>query len=82
MIDADILRKHRFVLAKVKKGKNGEVLEFMTVELDDAPTVDLDQLKKEWAKEIFDEVEKCVIGTIEPSFIQLRDKYVEGKTAH
>ena len=26
--------------------------------------------------EIFDEVEKCVIGTIEPSFIQLRDRYI------
>ena len=27
-------------------------------------------------REIFDEVENCVVGTIEPSFIQLRDKYI------
>ena len=33
---------------------------------------DIEQL----VNEIFDEVEKCVIGTIEPSFIQLRDKYI------
>ena len=34
---------------------------------------------KDYAREIFDEVEECVIGTIEPCFVQLRDKYVEGK---
>ena len=75
LIDADILKKHGFVLAKVKTDKNGEVTDFMTVEIDDAPTLELTQIKKEWAKEIFDKVEKCVIGTIEPAFIQLRDEY-------
>lgn len=33
----------------------------------------------EVAREIFEEVEKCVIGTLEPSFIQLRDKYINGE---
>lgn len=77
VIDVEILKKYGFVLAKVKTDKNGEVTEFMTVELDDAPIIDLDQIKREWAKEIFDDVEKCVLGTIEPSFIQCRDKYIE-----
>lgn len=77
-IDVDILRKHGFVLAKVKTDKNGEVTEFVTVQLDDAPTADLTKIKKELAIQIFDEVEKCVIGTIEPAFVQLRDKYTGG----
>lgn len=77
VIDIEILRKNGWKLAKVKIDKSGEVKEFMTVELDDAPVIDLDQIKREWAKEIFDNVEKCVIGTLEPSFIQCRDKYIE-----
>lgn len=81
MIDVNVLKKHGFVLAKVKTDKSGEVIEFITVQPDDAPTVDLDQIKKEWAAEIFEEVEKCVIGTLEPSFIQLRDRYIERKEA-
>ena len=76
LIDVELLKKHGFVLAKVKTDKSGAVTEFMTVNPDDAPAVDLAQIKKEWASEIFEEVEKCVIGTIEPSFIQLRDKYI------
>ena len=75
-LDVELLKKHGFVLAKVKVDKNGVVTKLMTVQLDDAPVIDLTQIKKEWAREIFDEVEKCVIGTIEPSFIQLRDKYM------
>ena len=78
LIDVKLLKKHGFVLAKVKINKSGEVTEFMTVQPDDAPTVDLAEIKKEWAREIFEEVEKCVIGTLEPSFIELRDKYVCG----
>ena len=76
VMDIEVLRKYGWKLAKVKLDKNGVVEEFMTVELDDGPVVDLDQIKREWAREIFDEVEKCVIGTIEPSFIQCRDKYL------
>lgn len=77
LLDVELLRKHGFKLAKVKTDKTtGEVTEFMTVELDDAPAADLTPIKKEWAREIFEEVEKCVIGTLEPSFIQLRDKYI------
>lgn len=113
-LDVGILRKHGFVLAKVKVDKNGVVKEFLTVQLDDAPAADvvakseydreveekeqeisylcslvdnlrddiselqkkLSQTKIETAKKIFDDVEKCVIGTLEPSFIQCRDKYI------
>lgn len=57
LLDVELLRKHGFVLAKVKTDKNGEVTEFMTVQLDDAPAADLAQIKKEWAREIFSELE-------------------------
>lgn len=75
-IEANMLIDKEFVLAKVKTNKSGEVIEFMTVNIQDAPCVDLEQIKAELAKEIFDKVEKCVIGTIEPSFVQLRDEYI------
>lgn len=75
-IDANFLKKRGFVLAKVKTDKNGEVTEFMTINIDDVPDADVEQMKKELAREIFDEVEKCVLGTLEPSFIELRDKYI------
>jgi hypothetical protein len=75
-IDVDMLVEQGFVLAKVKTNKDGEVVEFMTVNLQDAPYIDLEKTKVELAKEIFERVERCVLGTIEPSFIQLRDEYI------
>ena len=75
-IDVDMLVEQGFVLAKVKTNKSGEVVEFMTVNLQDAPCIDLKKTKIELAKEIFERVERCVLGTIEPSFIQLRDEYI------
>lgn len=36
-------------------------------------------IRTEVAREIFDEVEKCVIGTIEPAFIHLKEKYTESE---
>lgn len=75
-IDVDMLVEQGFVLAKVKTNKSGEVVEFITVNLQDAPCIDLEKTKIELAKEIFERVERCVLGTIEPSFIQLRDEYI------
>ena len=40
-IDAELLKKYGFVLAKVKTDKDGEVTEFMTLQVDDAPTADV-----------------------------------------
>lgn len=45
VIDVELLRKHGFVLAKVKTDKTGEVTEFMTVQLDDAPTIDAAEIR-------------------------------------
>ena len=75
-IDVDMLVEQGFVLAKVKTNKSGEVVEFMTVNPQEAPCVDLEKAKIELAKEIFERVERCVLGTIEPSFVQLRDEYI------
>lgn len=50
-IDVELLRKHGFKLAKVKTDKTtGEVTEFMTVELDDAPAVEAVEIRPEKMK--------------------------------
>lgn len=40
-IDVDMLVEQGFVLAKVKTNKSGEVVEFMTANLQDAPCIDI-----------------------------------------
>lgn len=57
-IDVDVLKAHGFVLAKVKRKKDGEVTEFITVNPEDAPEADV--VSKSEYKKIFDEIEKII----------------------
>ena len=57
-IDTDVLKAHGFVLAKVKKNKDGEVTEFMTVNPDDAPAADV--VSKSEYKKVVDDIEKII----------------------
>lgn len=83
-IEANILIEKGFVLAKVKTDKIGEVVEFMTVNIEDAPCVDFEEIKTECAKEIFEEIERKLpndfpfLGTAVAVYLEeLKKKYTE-----
>lgn len=62
-IDADILKKHGWVLAKIKTDKNGVITKIMSMQIDDAPTADVvDVVRCKDCKYFLDEDEFDSLG--------------------
>ena len=90
-IDAEMLKRNGFVLAKVKTDKSGEVTEFMTVEIDDAPTADVVEVRhREWVRVessdmstgiayICSECKKMRYGSYLPPYCQMCGAKMDGK---